>query len=84
MNVKGALPAIRVHCPELLRISYALNLDINNLLSDAPKSPSLALYREFEDILDGCSGYEVSVILQNTQALKSILKSAGRTSEEMP
>lgn len=67
----------------LLRISDALNLDINNLLSDAPQLQSIALYREFEDILDGCNSYEVSVILQNAQALKSILKSAERPSEEM-
>lgn len=63
----------------LLRISHALHLDINNLLSDAPQLQSLALYREFEDILEGCNNYEVSVILQNAQALKSILKSVGRT-----
>lgn len=68
----------------LLRISCALNLDINNLLSDAPQLQSLALYRELEDLLEGCSGYEVSVILQNAQALKNILKSTGRTSVELP
>lgn len=68
----------------LPRISYSLNLDINNLLSDAPQSQSLALYRELEDLLDGCSVYEISVILQNAQALKSILKSAGRIHEETP
>lgn len=58
----------------LLRICHALNLDINNLLSDAPNSQSLALYREIEFLLDGCSDYEISVVLQSAVALKNILK----------
>ncbi len=65
----------------LLRISYALDLDINNLLSDAPKLPSLALNREIELLLDGCSDYETSVLIQNAQALKNILNSTRRTGE---
>lgn len=67
----------------LLRICYALKLDINNLLPDAPKLQSSALKREIEFLLDGCNDYEISVVLQNAVALKNILKST-RKMEEKP
>ena len=59
----------------LLRICYAMNLDINNLLSDAPNLHPPALYREIEFLLDGCSDYEINVVLQSAVALKNSLKS---------
>lgn len=59
----------------LLRVCQALNIDINNLLTDSPKVQSTAQLREMEFLMDGCSDYELNVILQSAAALKMILKS---------
>ena len=63
----------------LLRVCKALNLDINNLLTDSPKVQSTAQLREMEFLMDGCSDYELSVILQSAAALKTILKSTRKS-----
>lgn len=60
----------------LLRICYALNLDINHLLPDLPKSQSYAYFSEMEFIFDGCNSYEKDIIIQNAAALKDILVNA--------
>ena len=60
----------------LLRISHALNLDINILLSDSTRFQSFAKSREFEFLLDGCDDYEINVIIQNAVELKAILKNS--------
>ena len=52
----------------LLRVCQALNIDINNLLTDSPKMQSADHLREMEFLMDGCSGYELSVILQSATA----------------
>ena len=61
----------------LLRICVALELDMNDLLSDVStvkKTKIIARMREIELLLDGCNDYEVGVLLQNAEALKGILK----------
>ena len=63
----------------LLRVCQALELDINNLLSDSPGAQLPAQRREIEFLLDGCSDYEFSIILQCAVALKAILKDAMRS-----
>ena len=60
----------------LLRICYALNLDINHLLPDSPKSQSYAHFSEMGFIFDGCNSYEKDIIIQNAAALKDILVNA--------
>ena len=52
----------------LLRVCQALNIDINNLLTDSPKMQFADHLREMEFLMDGCSGYELSVILQSATA----------------
>jgi transcriptional regulator with XRE-family HTH domain len=52
----------------LLRVCQALNIDINNLLTDSPKMQSADHLREMEFLMDGCSDYELSVILQSATA----------------
>lgn len=58
----------------LLRISNALKLDINNLLSDVQESRTATWGREVELLLEGCSIYEATIIIQSAVALKNILQ----------
>lgn len=62
----------------LLRISKALNLDINNLLTDVPEPQSPSQTKELEYLLDGCTEEESRVLLLTMEALKRILKSTRR------
>ena len=57
----------------LLNVSRAMNITVNDLLTDVQPTDLFAPLRELELLLDECTPKERRILLQTAAALKSIL-----------
>ena len=68
----------------LVAIADVLDTSMDNLLAESRKAPTRESGNDISSLLQGCSGYERFVILQNMKELKRILRDGETIRSEIP